>query len=110
MNCCDKCKDNLEYKRHTICPCECHSGWKIEATPTQNSWEEEFDKLEGSHFISRETAYLFISNLIKKERERIMEVIKNGGVPETISTWQHNGETYINERQLLKALSNPEVK
>lgn len=38
------------------------------------------------------------------ERKRCAEIVKNGGTGHTILTIQHNGETFINERQLIDAL------
>ncbi len=39
-------------------------------------------------------------------RDQILATIENGGTGDTIMTIQHNGETFINERQLLKALES----
>ena len=40
--------------------------------------------------------------------ERIIGILKDGGTSHTIMTIQHNGETYINERQAIRAIKEIE--
>jgi len=42
----------------------------------------------------------------KEERNKLLNIIENGGTPDTVSTYEYLGEKYINQRQLLKALRN----
>jgi len=43
--------------------------------------------------------------LEKNVRDEIINIIKNGGTGDTILTIQYNKETFINQRQLLEALT-----
>lgn len=47
---------------------------------------------------------LINKHILERERESIIKIIEKGGTPTTVSTIQHNGETYVNERQLIKSL------
>ena len=45
-----------------------------------------------------------VLKVIAEDRERIISIITNGGTGDTIAYIQHDGEPYVNERQLVKAI------
>jgi len=117
--------ENLNLTKDT-CGCSCHNP------PEKSGWEEEFDERfvrEGiiraagtpvKSFIHTELQKArketireldkkynsLCEEKVREERERCIEVVENGGTGDTILEITHNGEKFVNVRQLIKALKN----
>lgn len=76
-------------------------------------FEEKFVKTATNHgeFLGKyiepnktEEIISFHTHSMKLVLEEAIDKIKNGGFSTTVLTIQHNGETFINERQLIEGL------
>ena len=103
-DCCLACKTEFEGV--------CQRDFKHSCHAPEKSWEDTDEKENSLAFLTdlyeREGLVgikLHYKSFIRQERAaliaEVVEIIKNGGTGDTISTTQHNGETYINERDII---------
>ena len=50
----------------------------------------------------------FITQALKNKEEEVLKIIEEGGTVDTVLEIEHNGEKFINKRQLIKAIKEKE--
>lgn len=75
--------------------------------------EREFEYIFKFKPIAKDTVGREVLDLIRSSNTRtaqavikaVMDIIRNGGTPVTVSTRQIDGQLYVNERQLLESIA-----
>lgn len=86
---------------------DCDGARNIPVGDNENGWHAEQCQFHAEYLFPLKE---FIASELHQGRQRFsrefLELIKNGGTGDTILTIQHNGETFVNERQLSRAITH----
>ena len=81
---------------------------KMEPALKEYYWLVQNNKKTEAEFVAeiKHRFNLLFIQLLEQIRDEVVKIIEVGGTGDTITTWKHNGEIYINERQLVQAITS----